>query len=472
MVFNSIPFALFLPVVFTIYWLIGSSRVRAQNLFLLGASYFFYAWWDWRFLCLVIFISGFSFVISEAIRKTDHEKRRKALMYVAVAVSLLVLGFFKYYNFFIASFADAFSVFGGKLNVTTLNIILPLGISFYTFKVLSYILDVYYRKIEPERNVVNYLLYVGFFPQLVSGPIERASRLLPQLRSERKFNYDQAVDGTKLILWGLFKKVVIADTTAIYVSDIFNNYALYPSSVLVLGMVYFTFQIYADFSGYTDIAIGIGKLLGFETMQNFNRPFISKNITEFWRRWHISLSSWFNDYVFTPLYTSLRNWGNIALYLSILVTFLLSGLWHGADWHYVFFGAIYGVAIVFETYTKKRRKKIASKIQPAVYNNASMLLTFGFLLITWVFFRASSMTHAWNYIEAVFSPSLLEIPGKLAYLPFVALLVIWEWVQRRKKHALDFGKLPVPARWGVYLVLTFLIFYYYGEEQQFYYFQF
>lgn len=472
MVFNSIPFAIFFPVVFILYWLIGHKRVKGQNLFLLGASYFFYGWWDWRFLSLLIFSSAVGYLSGWLIHKTTREKRRKAVMYLSVIVSLSFLLFFKYYNFFVENFIEAFSLFGKSLNITTLQLILPLGISFYTFRIVGYILDVYKRKIEAEKDIVSFFVFVSYFPQLVAGPIERATTLLPQLKKQRKFNYDQASEGAKLILWGLFKKVVIADTCAIYVSDIFNNYDNYPSSVLLLGTIYFAYQVYADFSGYSDIALGIAKLMGFELMVNFNDPFVSKNITEFWRRWHISLSSWFNDYIFTPVYTALRNWGNAGMFFGIFITFFLSGLWHGASWHYVFFGVIHGLAIIFETYTKKRRKKVASRIPGLVYNNISIALTFSFLLITWIFFRAENMSHAWNYLTGIFTPSILEIPGKLAYLPLVALLVIWEWIQRGKPHGLYMPRVPVILRWGIYIALTFLILYYYGEEQQFYYFQF
>lgn len=472
MIFNSIPFVIFLPITFIIYWLIGHQRPKAQNCFLLIASYFFYCWWDWRFLGLLVSSSFLTYLIGLSIGKSASERKRKWMMYLGVVSSLAFLGFFKYYNFFIQNFAEAFTLFGAKINVQTLRLILPLGISFYTFKIISYLMDVYRRKMEPSKQVIDFFVYVSFFPQIAAGPIERAANLLPQLSKGRKFNQAQATDGVKLILWGLFKKVVIADTCAIYVGDIFNGYANYPASVLLIGALYFAFQVYADFSGYSDIAMGIGKLFGFELMQNFNFPFMSKNITDFWRRWHISLSSWFNDYVFTPMYTAMRNWGNAAMYIGIFITFFLSGLWHGASWHYVLFGAIHGVAIIYETATKKRRKKIEKAMGPKIYGNLSIAITFVFLFITFIFFRANNIPHAVNYISAMFSSSIVEIPGKLAYIPLVVLMMGWEWIQRKKKHALDFVKLPMPVRWSLYLVLTFLIFYYYGEEQQFYYFQF
>jgi len=471
MIFNSIPFAVFLPIVFIIYWLIGGKRYQVQNGFLLLASYFFYGWWDWRFLSLLLGATFLSYLLGIGIGNAKREGQRKLLLGVGVGISLSLLVFFKYFDFFVESFADAFSLFGSKMSVVALNLILPLGISFYTFKILSYMLDVYKGRIPPCKNIFDYSLFVSFFPQLVAGPIERATTLLPQIQTQRKFSYDQAGDGMKLILWGLFKKIVVADTTAGYVHDIFSNHELYPASMLWLGILYFAFQVYADFSGYSDIAIGVGKLLGFELLKNFDRPFISKNITEFWRRWHISLSTWFNDYIFTPFYTTFRNWGNIAMYVGIMLTFFLSGLWHGESWHYIFFGALHGAAIVIETATKKSRKRLSKKVPAWLYNNLSMVLTFLFVIITWVFFRAKNMDHGFSYFKGLFDASIIEIPGKLAYIPLVLVMVIWEWLQRKKKHALDFG-FARPLRWLIYLVVTFFILYYFGNEQQFFYFQF
>lgn len=472
MVFNSIPFGVFLPVTFLIYWLIGAKNTKAQNVFLLLASYFFYGWWDWRFLSLLVFSSLLSYVLGLSIHQAKSPVARKIFLFIGVFISLGLLGFFKYYNFFIQSFADAFSIFGGHLNVETLKLILPLGISFYTFKLISYLLDIYRGKMEPTKEWVNYFVYISFFPQIAAGPIERASNLLPQLKNTRKFDKDQATEGLKLILWGLFKKVVVADTCALYVGDIFNNSTNYPASTLLLGAFYFAFQVYADFSGYSDIAMGIGKLLGFELMVNFNHPFLSKNITDFWRRWHISLSSWFNDYVFTPAYTALRNWGNAGMFICIFITFFLSGLWHGASWHYVLFGSIHGMAIIYETFTKKKRKKVEAKIGKRLYENLSIGLTFVFIIITFILFRANTIPHAFQYITSLFNVSIFEMPGKLAYIPLVILMMGWEWIQRKQKYTLYFPKLPMPLRWSLYLVLTFLILYYYGAEQQFYYFQF
>lgn len=468
MQFNSIPFALFFPITFIIYWIIGHKRNSLQILFLFLASVFFYGWWDWRFLLLILFNTSVTFFLAQKLEKNPN----RIFLYIGVFLSLIFLGFFKYYNFFIENFIKAYSIFGGKLKVETLQLILPLGISYYTFKNVGYLLDVFYGRIVASKKIVHYSLYISFFPQIVAGPIERATNLLPQFQKERPFDFKQSTDGLKLILWGLFKKVVIADTCVSYVNDIFGNYSSYPGSVLVLGVFYFAFQIYADFSGYSDIAMGVCKLLGFETTQNFNYPFISKNITEFWRRWHISLSSWFNDYVFTPLFTAFRNWGNIAMYVAIVFTFILSGLWHGDSWHYVLFGLINGVVIALEAKFKKKRKKIQSKINSVLYANLSMGLTFLFTLFTFTIFKADNIPMAFDYFNRVFSMSFFEIPGKLAYLPIIFVLVIWEWIQRKKEHPLDFIKLPVYVRWIIYIVLSFSVFYYLGQEQEFYYFKF
>jgi alginate O-acetyltransferase complex protein AlgI len=472
MVFNSVAFIIFFLLTFIVYWLIGSKNKKLQNIFLLFASYVFYAWWDWRFLSLLIFHSTFSYWISTRISNTDNEKSKKSFLTFGIVLSILILGFFKYYNFFAENLNQLLFGIGFKSSLVTLNLILPLGISFFTFKILSYMLDVYRGTIKATTDLSEYLLFVSFFPQLVAGPIERATTLLPQIEKERTFNYNQAITGSKLIIWGLFKKVVIADTCAGYVADIFNNYHLYTASTLLLGTIYFAYQVYADFSGYSDIAIGVGKLLGFELMQNFDKPFISKNITEFWRRWHNSLSTWFNDYIFTPFFTRFRDYGNKAMYMGIILTFVLSGLWHGASWHYVFFGVLHGSAIVVETALKKKRKSVSKKIKPWLYNNLSMALTFSFVLITWIYFRANDMVHATNYLNRLFSASIIQMPGKLQYLPWIALLILWEYWQRKSEHPLVLKGIPTIIRWVIYITMVFTILYYFGQEQAFYYFQF
>jgi D-alanyl-lipoteichoic acid acyltransferase DltB (MBOAT superfamily) len=470
MIFNSIPFALFLPIVFILYWIIGSKRLSLQNSFLLAASLFFYAWWDFKFLALLSFTTIIGYSVGLLLNRLTI--KRRLVLFLGMMASLSFLLFFKYYNFFITSFADAYSFFGGNISPYTLKLILPLGISFYTFKIIGYLIDIYYKRIEVCRNPVEFFLFVTFFPQISAGPIENATTLIPQIQHKREFNFQQATEGLKHILWGLFKKIAIADTCAGYVGDIFNNYSDFPASVLIIGALYFAIQVYADFSGYSDIAIGIGKLFGFELMQNFNLPFLSKNVTDFWRRWHISLTKWFNDYFFTPIYTSVRNWGSFGMYFAIFMTFLLSGLWHGANWNYVLYGVFQGIAIIIETATKKKRKKVEKKIGKKLYLNLSILTTMLFILLTFIIFRSPTVAKGFDYIEHIFSISIFETPTKLAYIPIIIILLSWEWLQRNKKHAMDLNHLSKPIRWTLYLTLTFAMLYYYGQEQEFFYFQF
>ena len=301
MLFNSIDFAVFLPIVFFLYWIIGSKNIKTQNLLLFVVSYVFYGWWDWRFLSLIFFSTLVDYSIGSGLKTNTNQSQRKILLWVSILVNLGFLGFFKYYNFFLDNFISAFTFFGGSFTASSLQIILPVGISFYTFQTLSYSIDVYKRKLEPTRDFIAFGAFVSFFPQLVAGPIERATNLLPQFYKKRRFNYSNAVNGLKQILWGFFKKVVIADNCAEFANQIFNNSADYSGSSLLVGALFFTFQIYGDFSGYSDIAIGTSRLFGFNLMKNFAFPYFSRDIAEFWRRWHISLSTWFRDYLYIPL---------------------------------------------------------------------------------------------------------------------------------------------------------------------------
>jgi D-alanyl-lipoteichoic acid acyltransferase DltB (MBOAT superfamily) len=301
MLFNSLDFAIFLPVVFLLYWFVFQKKIKAQNALVALASYVFYGWWDWRFLSLIIFSSVIDYFIGLQLENIKKDRYRSLLLWTSIFVNLGLLGFFKYFNFFIDNFLDAFSFFGYQIPNTSLNIILPVGISFYTFQTLSYTIDVYRKQLKPTKDFVAFTAFVSFFPQLVAGPIERASNLLPQFYKKRKFDYSIAVDGMRQILWGLFKKIVIADNCAKYANEIFNNSGNYSGTTLLLGALFFTFQIYGDFSGYSDIAIGTSRLFGFKLMKNFAFPYFSRDIAEFWRRWHISLSSWFRDYLYIPL---------------------------------------------------------------------------------------------------------------------------------------------------------------------------
>ncbi len=398
MLFNSIDFAIFLPVVFFLYWFVTNHNLKLQNALLVVASYIFYGWWDWTFLSLIAFSSFVDYFVGIGLSKTDNSRKRKILLLISILVNLGFLGFFKYCNFFLDNFVEAFSFFGQSINVQGLNIVLPVGISFYTFQTLSYSIDVYRRKLEPTKDVVAFFAFVSFFPQLVAGPIERATNLLPQFYIERKFEYDKAVDGMRQILWGLFKKMVIADNCAYYATDIFTNYQDYPGSTLLLGVFFFAFQIYGDFSGYSDIAIGTSRLFGFNLMKNFAFPYFSRDIAEFWRRWHISLSTWFRDYVYIPLGGSRGGkWMNIR---NIFVIFIVSGFWHGANWTFIIWGALnalYFLPLMLLSKNRINTDTVAQgKILPNVKEFFQIGSTFILTLIAWLTVSVLKKTHAIN----------------------------------------------------------------------------
>lgn len=407
MLFNSIDFAIFLPVFFILYWFVTAKSLRLQNLLILFSSYVFYGWWDYRFLALIAFSTLVDYVIGLLIWKDIKQGGKNKFYYLltSVFVNIGFLGFFKYYNFFVDNFTKAFTFFGYEFGSSTLNIILPVGISFYTFQTMSYTLDIFNGKLEPTKNFIGFAAFVSFFPQLVAGPIERASNLLPQILSKRSFKQTQAYEGVRLILWGLFKKIVIADALAPSVDEIFTNYSMFPSQILILGAVFFAFQIYCDFSGYSDIARGLAKLLGMELMVNFNFPYFSRSIAEFWRKWHISLSTWFRDYLYIPLggsrvgfYKSLRN---------VFIIFLVSGFWHGANWTFIAWGGIHALLFVPSFIIKNNRNNLedlsASKFYlPSLQDVLKILYTFFIVTIAWIFFRANSISIALDYIYNIF----------------------------------------------------------------------
>ena len=399
MLFNSLDFAIFLPLVFIIFWILNG-QLKAQNFFLLIASYIFYGWWDWRFLLLIIFSTIVDYSIGVLLAKEKKNRRRKSLLWTSIIVNLGLLGFFKYYNFFLDNFISAFSFFGSEINTNSLNIILPVGISFYTFQTLSYTIDIYKDKLKPVNDIVAFSAFVSFFPQLVAGPIERATNLLPQFKIKRKFNYLNAVNGMRQILWGFFKKIVIADTCALYSNLIFNDYTNFSGIALFFGAVLFAFQIYGDFSGYSDIAIGTSRLFGFNLKQNFNFPYFSRDIAEFWRRWHISLSTWFRDYLYIPLGGSK---GTISKKIrNVFIIFIVSGFWHGAKWTFIAWGAINALYFIPLLVLKKNRVHTDSVALNKVFPNArefiQMAATFVLVTIAWVFFRAENIALATDYI--------------------------------------------------------------------------
>ncbi|MFA5967477.1 MAG: MBOAT family O-acyltransferase [Patescibacteria group bacterium] len=483
MLFNSIDFAIFLPIVFVLYWFVTNKNLRLQNILIVSASFLFYGWWDWRFLLLLIGSIIVDYLVGLGLANQENSAKRKLFLWISIIAQIGLLGFFKYYNFFLASFIDAFTFFGADISANSLNIILPVGISFYTFQTLSYTIDVYRRKFAPTRDFIAFAAFVSFFPQLVAGPIERAANLLPQFYRSRTFDYAKATDGLRQMLWGLFKKIVIADNCAVYADMIFNNSANYSGSTLVLGALFFTFQIYGDFSGYSDIAIGTARLFGFDLMRNFAFPYFSRDIAEFWRRWHISLSTWFRDYVYIPLGGSRGStWTKVR---NILIVFLVSGLWHGANWTFVVWGALHATYFLPLLLLGKNRDHLDTvapgKLLPSLKEVWAVSATFWLTVFAWIFFRAQNMHHALSFISQIFSKSLLTVPDfpmrlkALVVLVLVVGFLIVEWVGRGQQHALANlgGSLSRPLRWSVYLfIILIIIMYMAALGSPFIYFQF
>lgn len=478
MLFNSIDFAIFLPIVFALYWLLNKANIRYQNLLIVGASYLFYGWWDWRFLSLILFSTIVDFAVGNGLSKTVDPLKRKILLWTSIGVNLGFLGFFKYYNFFLDNFIEAFSFFGQDISVRSLSIVLPVGISFYTFQTLSYSIDVYKGDLKPTKDFVSFAAFVSFFPQLVAGPIERATNLLPQFYVKRKFEYHQAVDGLRQILWGMFKKVVIADNCAEYANIIFNNSADHSGSTLLIGALFFTFQIYGDFSGYSDIAIGVSRLFGFDLMKNFAFPYFSRDIAEFWRRWHISLSTWFRDYLYIPLGGSKGGkWMQIR---NTFIIFIVSGFWHGANWTFIVWGALNAIYFLPLLLLDKNRSNLnivaEDSFFPTFKEVFGMLATFTLTIFAWIFFRADSVSHACSYIFGIFDPSFFQTPSILPKLviALVGFFLVIEWFGRTGEFALNklFLSQHRVLRWGFYFLLVLMIILFSGKQQEFIYFQF
>lgn len=479
MLFNSIDFAIFLPIVFILYWFVANKNLKFQNLLIVASSYLFYGWWDWRFLSLILISTIVDYSVGLSLSKQENQTKRKALLWISILVNLSFLGFFKYYNFFLDNFITVFSFFGTEIKGNSLNIILPIGISFYTFQTLSYTIDIYKRKLEPTKDFIAFSAFVSFFPQLVAGPIERAIHLLPQFYKKRVFEYNKAVDGLRQILWGLFKKIVIADNAATYVNQIFNNSAHYSGSTLVLGAIFFAFQIYADFSGYSDIAIGTSRLFGFNLMKNFAFPYFSRNIAEFWRRWHISLSTWFRDYLYIPLGGSRGDtWVKVR---NIFLIFIVSGFWHGANWTFIIWGtlnALYCLPIILLNKNRLNPDIVAQgKYLPSIKEFFNMSVTFSLTVFAWIFFRSENIEHGWEYINEIFSKSFFTVPyyeGEKLLLLLIFFIII-EWIGRESKYAIEnfCTKYKKPIRWTIYIILVVLIILYnQSGNRQFIYFQF
>ena len=482
MLFNSIDFAIFLPIVFALYWLLHSC-LSFQNVLIAVASYVFYGWWDWRFLLLILFSTLVDYSVGNQMVKTEAPRNRKFLLLISLFINLGALGFFKYCNFFVDNFVKAFTFMGVHLQSNTLNIILPVGISFYTFQTLSYTIDVYNGKLKPSKDFLSFAAFVSFFPQLVAGPIERATNLLPQFYRPRYFSYKNAVDGLRQILWGLFKKMVIADNCAVFANMIFNNSEDYSGSTLALGAVFFAFQIYGDFSGYSDIAIGTSRLFGFNLMKNFAFPYFSRDIAEFWRRWHISLSTWFRDYLYIPLGGSRGTKG--CQIRNVFIIFIVSGFWHGANWTFIVWGllnALYFLPLLLLKKNRNYTNTIAeNRLFPNLKEIIQLTITFGLTVIAWVFFRAESVSHALQFLIDMLTLELFRLPiytiRKLInpILILLGFFITLEWFGRRDEFAIETitNRLPQPLRWVFYSFLIFLIgMFMQTNETPFIYFQF
>ncbi len=482
MLFNSLDFAIFLPVVFILYWFVINYNLKLQNVLIVVASYVFYGWWDYRFLSLIFFSTLMDYSLGLGLSKAEKPTHRKLLLATSIVLNLSFLGFFKYYNFFLDNFVAAFSFFGKEIEAGSLRIILPVGISFYTFQSLSYTIDVYRRKLEASKDFIAFMAFVCFFPQLVAGPIERATNLLPQFYRKRTFDYASAVDGMRQILWGLFKKMVIADNCARYANDIFNHSGEYSGSTLVLGAIFFTFQIYCDFSGYSDIAIGTARLFGFNLIRNFAFPYFSRDIAEFWRRWHISLSTWFRDYLYIPLGGSRGGtWMKIR---NTFIIFIVSGFWHGANWTFIVWGALNALYFLPLLLSNRNRINTNTVAEGSYFPNVNeffaMLVTFSLTVFAWIFFRADNITHALQYISGIFSSSLFTVPafdgmrGGLTTLIMIVIFLLVEWSGRDQEYAIArlFTQRAQTVRWSYYVLIAFAIFWFQGDKQEFIYFQF
>jgi len=478
MLFNSISFALFLPIVFFLYWFVLQKSVRNQNILLLLSSYFFYACWDWRFLFLLVFSTLLDYYTGLKMSGAANSIEKKFWLWLSVSINLGFLGFFKYYNFFAETFADAIANLGIHIDTWTLQIILPVGISFYTFHGLSYVIDIYNDKIKAEKNFIDYSVFVSFFPLLVAGPIERATHLLPQIQKKRIFEFAAAADGVKQILWGLFKKIVIADQCAKYVNLIFDHSADYSGSTLVVGAVLFAFQIYGDFSGYSDIALGTARLFGIDLLRNFAFPYFSRDIAEFWRRWHISLSTWFRDYLYVPLGGS--RGGTWLKVRNTFIIFLVSGFWHGANWTFIMWGLLNALyimpSILFNTNRNNLDIVATGRLLPSLKDFAAILLTFSLTVLAWIFFRSDTVTGAFEYIGTIFSKSLFTMPSIFPKLQILLVLffIVIEWMGRQQQFAIATlgNQKPKVMRYAFYYLLILMIVVFNGNSQQFIYFQF
>jgi alginate O-acetyltransferase complex protein AlgI len=483
MLFNSIDFAIFLPIVFLLYWFVFNKNLKVQNFFLVVASYVFYGWWDWRFLLLIFFSTVVGYLSGMQLAGEERPGMRKVYLWVSICINLGILVFFKYYNFFVDNFVAMFTFMGKEINPRTLNVVLPVGISFYTLQTLSYSIDVYRKKLEPTKDFIAFTAFVSFFPQLVAGPIERATNLLPQFFRKRKFDYMHGADGMRQILWGLFKKVVLADNCGLLADMVYNNYDNSSGLILMLGAFFYTIQIYGDFAGYSDIALGTSRLFGFHLMRNFAYPNFARDAAEFWRRWHISLSTWFRDYLYIPLGGSKGNtWVRVRNTFAI---FIVSAFWHGANWTFIIWGLLNAIYFLPLLLSGKNRVNMdivaAGKRFPSIKDFGKMLLTFILIAFARIFFRSPSVGVAFMYIKNMFTgpfftgaimPKGANLFQYVLTFFFIGLLFLVEWLQREKPHSLYIGHLNKYFRWSIYVFFIVLIVFFGVSERGFVYFQF
>jgi D-alanyl-lipoteichoic acid acyltransferase DltB (MBOAT superfamily) len=479
MIFNSVTFLIFFTTFFLLYWLLANRNIKLQNILLLIGSYIFYGWADWRFLSLIIAVSLINFYLGRSIEKSSNPKIRQLLLYIGLIQGIGGLVFYKYYNFFVTSINDSFQILSIHINLQTLNLIVPIGISFFTFRTISYLLDISKGKIVAAKDWLVFFNYVSFFPSLLAGPIDKAKLLVPQLEQKRAFDYIKSVDGLRQILWGLFKKVAIADYCAPITDNIFENYQTLHGSTLVLGAFLYTFQIYTDFSGYSDMAIGFARLLGFNITKNFAFPLFSQNIAEFWRKWHISLTSWLTEYVFTPLSITFRDLGKFGLILAIVINFTIIGIWHGPNWTYILFGFLHGcyyIPLILKGTMNKKKVIAKDKLLPNLNELNNMLMTFTLVMFTFILFRSNSIGNAFSYYSKIFNWSLFTLPEVSAVtgILLIIILVSIEWIGRDRNYAIEnlFNIKRKAYRWSFYLILSLLIFLFQGKQQAFIYFQF
>ncbi|GAA4470471.1 MBOAT family protein [Nemorincola caseinilytica] len=479
MLFNSFEFLLFLPVVFILYWFVFNKKLLWQNALVLVASYFFYGWWSWQFMGLLMLSTLLDYVYGFSVASPDR-KRARFFLTLSIINNLGILGIFKYYNFFALQFQQGFGLLGIHIDPVLLNVALPVGISFYTFHGMSYVFDIYRGHQKPIRSFVDYAVFVSFFPLLVAGPIERANHLLPQVQRPRYFNFTRAMQGCRLILWGMFKKVVIADSLSGTVDMIFTNYHELNAFSLIMGAIAFSFQIYGDFSGYSDIALGTAKLFGFELLSNFKFPYFSRDVAEFWRRWHISLSSWFRDYLYIPLGGSKH--GKYKAIRNTFIIFLVSGFWHGASWNFIAWGALHACGFLPLLLLNRNRKHVSDVVAqdsalPSLKEFWQMLTTFIFVTIAWIFFRADTISQAAGYIKRIVVNSMqqpsqfLHAPMGKGALVYIVPMLLMDWTLRRNERILAAPRNKL-VRYIIYYILFALILLNLGKENSFIYFQF